>query len=122
MIKLSQRDVGPETFIQKLKAEFKDITISLYYNDRRKELDLMALIVPKEKRGQGIGSQIMRKMTEYAKLNGLKIVLSPSIDFGASSKERLKKFYKGFGFVENKGRNKDFSISDTMYTKPNVVK
>ena len=31
---------------------------------------------------------------------------------------RLKDFYKQFGFVENKGRNKDFTISDSMYRLP----
>jgi len=46
------------------------------------------------------------------------LVLTPSTDFGASSTERLKKFYKKFGFIENKGRNKDFAISQTMYRNP----
>ena len=35
-----------------------------------------------------------------------------------TSQARLKKFYKKFGFVENKGRNKDFEISELMYREP----
>ena len=33
---------------------------------------------------------------------------------------RLKTFYKRFGFVENKGRNKDFSYRDSMYRLPQI--
>ena len=49
------------------------------------------------------------------------LVITPSIDFGASSVERLKKFYKKLGFVDNKGKNKDFTISQTMYKIPNKM-
>jgi len=117
MIRLSQRDYTPDQFISRLKGEFPDCSLSLFYNDNRKEIDLMSIIVPKEKRNLGIGTAIMQKLVQYAKEHGIRVVLSPSVDFGASSKDRLKKFYKGFGFVENKGKNKDYSISDTMYTK-----
>jgi hypothetical protein len=33
----------------------------------------------------------------------------------------LKDFYKRFGFVENKGRNKDFSTRNTMYRDPTAM-
>ena len=42
---------------------------------------------------------------------------TPSSDFG-SSKTRLTKFYKRFGFVNNKGRNKNFAFKDTMIRNP----
>ena len=46
------------------------------------------------------------------------IILTPSKDFGATSVPRLIKFYKRFGFVENRGRNKDFDINYSMYRLP----
>ena len=53
-----------------------------------------------------------------ASINKSLIILTPSDSFGATSILRLKKFYKRFGFVENKGRNKDFQLSCGMYRKP----
>jgi hypothetical protein len=38
-------------------------------------------------------------------------------DFGGN-KNRLVGFYKRFGFVENKGKNKDFSTMDLMIRPP----
>jgi predicted GNAT family N-acyltransferase len=76
------------------------------------------IIVPKEIRNSGIGSSVMQSIIDLADQQERIIVLTPSTDFGASSTERLKKFYKKFGFIENKGRNKDFTISQTMYRNP----
>ena len=60
----------------------------------------------------------MREIIKYADQTGQTIKLTPSTDFGASSVGRLKKFYKKFNFVENKGRNKNFEFRDTMYRLP----
>jgi GNAT superfamily N-acetyltransferase len=75
----------------------------------------MEVSVPQGQRGQGIGTQVMQSMVDLADAQGRTLVLTPSTDFGGSSVSRLKTFYKRFGFVENKGRNKDYSISETMY-------
>jgi hypothetical protein len=68
--------------------------------------------VPKEKRGQGIGTWALKNLTKGADKSGKRIVLTAVPEKG--KKAKLDKFYKSFGFVPNKGRNKDFSISDTM--------
>jgi len=60
----------------------------------------------------------MNDLIAYADATKQRIDLTPAKDFGASSVNRLKDFYKRFGFIENKGRNKDFSISETMYRTP----
>jgi hypothetical protein len=60
----------------------------------------------------------MTEITSFADEGGKTIALSPSVDFGGTSVNRLKDFYKQFGFVENKGKNKDFSISESMYRLP----
>jgi hypothetical protein len=63
----------------------------------------------------------MRDLTAFADKHNLTMTLTPSTDFGASSVERLKRFYGQFGFVNNKGRQKDFAISAAMYRLPNTA-
>ena len=48
---------------------------------------------------------------------GRLLFLSPSDEFGGN-KKRLIEFYKRFGFVENKGKDKDFEIFESMYRLP----
>ena len=86
--------------------------------DTRHGIELSRIVVPKEKRGEGIGSEFMSDLISHADRKGKRIVLTPAKDFGASSVERLKEFYKRHGFVENKGKNKDFAISHAMYRMP----
>ena len=49
------------------------------------------------------------------------IYLTPDTSFGGTSINRLKRFYKRFGFIENKGSNKDYEINDTMYRVKNEI-
>jgi len=80
-------------------------------------IELSKIVVPKEARGTGIGSKIMKEIIKYADSVNKIVTLTPSKDFGGSV-PKLIKFYKSFGFVENKGKNKDYEISDTMYRLP----
>lgn len=74
--------------------------------------------LPKAERGKGAGSKFMQDLTAAADADGATLTLSPSTDFGATSKARLVEFYRRFGFVPNKGKHKDFTISDSMYRPP----
>jgi GNAT superfamily N-acetyltransferase len=74
--------------------------------------------IPEGERNAGLGTQAMQELTRYADSKGARIALSPSLDFGATSLPRLKDFYKRLGFVENKGRNRDFAISESMIREP----
>ena len=78
---------------------------------------LSKIIVPKEQRNLGTGSKVMDDVTKWADESGETVALTPSSDFGGS-KAKLVPFYKRFGFVENKGRNKDYAISESMYRLP----
>jgi hypothetical protein len=60
----------------------------------------------------------MKDIISYADSLGYTITLIPSKDYGASSVSRLKVFYKRLGFLENKGRNADYTISYSMYKLP----
>lgn len=85
----------------------------------KKDNDLIIdmIEVPKDKRKQGIGTKVLEEICEYADKNGLRILLTTGVKdpyHGTTSMERLKKFYKRFGFVENKGRYKDFTTTNNM--------
>ena len=82
---------------------------------------LNLLVVPKNRRKEGLGTKAMEALTQFADANGLRIVLSPGHKddgHGTTSRSRLVRFYKQFGFTENKGRNKDFTVSDGMIREP----
>ena len=86
-----------------------------------KDIKLNVLIVPREKRNQGLGSKAIEALTQYADDNNLRIILDPATKddhHGTTSRNRLIKFYKRFGFIENKGRKKDFSVSGMMIRDP----
>jgi GNAT superfamily N-acetyltransferase len=93
----------------------KNSDVNLDIAEKNGVINLSRIVVPKEQRGTGVGSGIMKQLVDYADATGSRITLTPSTDFGGTSVSRLKDFYKQFGFVENKGRNKDFSTRETMY-------
>jgi predicted GNAT family acetyltransferase len=85
----------------KLRISENDISITI------------SLIVSKEK-NKGFGSDLMKDIINYANENNKIIKLTPDNSFGTSIL-KLKKWYKSFDFVENKGRNKDYEITENMY-------
>jgi len=87
----------------------------------RGTIQLADLVVPKEMRGQGVGHEFMNELTNHADRAGRTITLTPAQRddrMGTTSTARLRSFYGEHGFVRNKGRNTDFTISDTMYRRP----
>jgi predicted GNAT family acetyltransferase len=78
------------------------------------------IIVPKEARGAGLGTDAIQQIISYADSSGRKVALTPSTDFGGNM-AGLKRLYKRLGFVENKGSNKEFEISESMYRPINVA-
>lgn len=114
--RVALRRMAADAFIERLRERFP--TLDFYVAVRSGSMSLDRVVVPKESRGTGLGTAFMKALTTEADQRKLVITLSPSTDFGGSSVSRLKTFYKQFGFVENKGRNKDFAISDAMYRLP----
>jgi hypothetical protein len=112
----------PVESVQEGRVDIPDTPakLSIYADDNRKTITLNKIIVPKDARSAGEGTRVMNKLTAIADKKGYTIVLDPSADFGGN-KNRLIKFYKRFGFVENKGRNKDYEISEYMYRLPNTA-
>jgi predicted GNAT family N-acyltransferase len=75
------------------------------------------IVVPGEKRSQGIGGRIMKRLTDAADRNGDSMALTPSKDYGGTV-SRLQTFYRGHGFVPNSGRNKDYTTRESMIREP----
>lgn len=103
------------SFIKELKEKYKNSfkTINIYEYNNKISIDL---IIAKEQ-NSGEGTKLMKDICEYADKSKKIIILSPSDEFGGN-KKRLIEFYKRFGFVENKGKNKDFEIFESMYRLP----
>lgn len=72
-------------------------------------------IINKTDRRKGIGSAFMTEITQFMDKYHLIGALSPSTKDG-SSKAGLLRFYKGFGFITNKG--KDFRFMHSMIRLP----
>jgi len=98
-----------------LRAKYPDAKISITESPRGLVLNRIEL--PRGKRGQGVGTNIMSDLMTEADARGATVALSPSGDFGGSV-PRLKEFYSRFGFLPNKGRTADYGISESMYRLP----
>jgi len=92
--------------------------LSVFIHETGDKWELSEIVVPKLERNQGLGSEFMNNLISLADKLNKTIILTPDTSFGASSVNRLKRFYKMFGFVENKGRNKDFTFQSSMYRYP----
>jgi len=103
---------------RKIQDTLKDkYNIDIYASEGGGKINLSKIVVDKSLRNQGVGSKAMDDLVKYADETDQLITLTPSKDFGGSV-PKLKTFYKRFGFVENKGSNKDYSISDTFFRSP----
>lgn len=99
-------------------------TLSVLYSQSGNSISIINMVVPEGSRGVGVGSEAVRMILDFADSSGLTVTLTPATKddaHGTTSRRRLIDFYKRFGFVENKGRNKDFSISDGMYREPTIA-
>ena len=109
----------PIDFSKNLEDKY-GVTVELTGSKDKGDITLSRIEIGKSERGKNIGTKVMNEIIDYADANGRRLVLTPSLDYGATSVSRLKNFYKKFGFVENKGKNKDFSTKESMYRDSKV--
>ena len=107
---------GPFTALVS-KYQAKGWKIHLY-DDGDHRWELSQVVVPEDARGRGEGSAFMKELASIADRNDITLTCTPSKDFGATSVPRLKRFYKAHGFVDNKGRNKDYGTRASMLRPP----
>jgi GNAT superfamily N-acetyltransferase len=115
-----QAQISIPSFVDKWQKK----GITLYVTEGTDYIRVDSIIVPKEIRNQGIGTEIMNEIINYADSVRKPVRLSPGEKdpyHGTTSKSRLINFYRRFGFIPNKGRNKDYRIRDTMYRNPNEL-
>lgn len=105
-----------EDFARRMKDEHPGVNLAIS-GGGNKPVIVHSIVVPKSERGGGTGSKIMRELLEIADRNGDTVALTPSGDFGGSV-TKLKRWYASLGFVLNKGRARDFEISEDMYRLP----
>lgn len=120
-VKFAAQSVAGQTFDQSAPPSIAavreswdsaGIKHSLLENDDT--ITVSQIVVPDDARGSGVGTKAMQDLIAYADATGKHVVLTPSSDFGGN-KKRLVSFYKRFGFVENKGKNRAFSTTEGMY-------
>ena len=102
--------------VDDIKDKYADFTDYFSISENNQEIKLSNLVVKPELRKGGIGQHILDDIIKYADDKHKRIVLTPTNEFG--KRKKLIRWYKRNGFVENKGRNTDFSISETMYKNP----
>lgn len=85
-------------------------------------ITLHNIIIGKENQGKGLGTKALQMLTDYADSVQKRIVLTPAVKdthHGTTSRARLVRFYKQFGFKESKGRYIDYAIgAGKMYREP----
>lgn len=90
----------------------EDIALELWEDE--KKLELSSIVIPKSLRGQGKGTEVMNKVIEYSEEVNKPIYLTPDTNFGGTSINRLKRFYRRFGFT----KNTDQEVSHSMVRYP----
>ena len=112
---LFKGDAVSKISLDDIKKKYPNVDLSI--NENNKGLTLSKIVVPEGTRSEGVGSNVMKDIIKYADKNNLPIGVTPDTTFGGS-KTRLERFYKKFGFVRNKGRNKDFNFRETFVRQP----
>ena len=90
----------------------QQIGLDVWEDDEKLELEF--IWIPKESRGMGKGTEIMQMVCDYADKKQKPLYLTPDISFGGSSIDRLKRFYRKFGFT----KNKNHKVSHSMVRYP----
>lgn len=83
-------------------------------------INVHALKVAPELQNQGHASAYMRDLTDYADQNQKTIALNAEAYGGEPGlrTNQLKKWYRSFGFIPNKGRNKDYMFKENHIRYP----
>ena len=111
-----------KTITESLQEKHPNIDFSLQESKKSDRPTVLSkVVIDKKNRGQGLGSKFMEDLITHADEKGHILALTPTSDFGGSI-PRLHRFYGKYGFVANKGKNKDYSISHGMYRNPKKEK
>ena len=111
--------------IEDIKNKYVDCVKELEIYEYPYGIKLASIIVDYKKENckevKGVGTEIMNDLISYADAQNKPIALTPSKDYGSKSLSKLIKFYNRFGFVPNKGNNKDWNFKETMIRHPKGI-
>ena len=105
-----------------IKSSYEDVVFELMLTHNVllvRVLELIWIIVQERKRG--IGTAIMQQLCQFADRHSAEIRLKPAskVDFAATtSRARLIRFYKRFGFVRDRGQPVKFTTIPVLVRKP----
>ena len=81
-------------------------------------ISVKRVLTPQKARGKGNARRAMDDLVAEADARGMTIALTPEPMDVRTTKGGLEKFYRSLGFVPNKGRAKDYSISESFIRPP----
>lgn len=91
------------------------------YKSKRGFFNLTKIEIFPEYQKQGYATEVMKKIIEYVNKENATIVLTPDPYKHNITKKKLTDWYKSFGFIMNKGKNKDFTHQELMYKLPDSL-
>lgn len=105
-----------EAFIDKLNNKYDLAKLSMSENTEK--IEIKNIVVNSKK--NGVGTEVLKEIIKYADNKNKVITLDPEVNRreGTTSKNRLIRFYKSFGFVENKGKKIIYELRQDMYRLP----
>lgn len=105
-----------------IKSKFGKYLDSVEIKETNTSAIINKIAIKKDFQNSGIGTELMKTITDYADRVNLTLALEPSSDFG-SDKNRLVQFYKRFGFKMNQGyHSSDLDYSMVRFPKLNESK
>lgn len=91
------------------------------FKTRNGFLNLTKIEIFEDYRREGYATQVMNQIIDYANDKGATIILTPDPYLKNITKKNLEDWYKSFGFIMNKGKNKDFTHKELMYKLPDAL-
>jgi GNAT superfamily N-acetyltransferase len=83
-------------------------------------LNLTKIEIFPEYRRSGYATQVMEQIIDLANKQESTIILTPNPYLRNITKGNLIDWYKSFGFIMNKGKNKDYKHQELMHKLPNL--
>jgi hypothetical protein len=76
------------------------------------------VLTHKDHQGEGSARKAMTEFHKHTDKAGITNHLTPEPLDDSTKKTKLHKFYKSLGYVDNKGKNKDYTYRATMLRQP----